>query len=411
MPHFPNSMLRKESLSSAANPQSGVLIRKKRTGLAGLLHDMWKARISYFMLLFFFVPFFVFGIYPIANSAYFSVTDYTGSPTEPVNFLGLENFRELLSFEIVDLPRLVDAATGELIYQCGRRKYPEREIAEQIDDGKECGPAYASARAVASDGYREWREITANDEVRKVIAATDPRFWTAIYNTTRYVLFTVALNLVLGLCLALILQKQSLFNMVLRTIFFLPTVTAGIAISIVWGWIFQGKSFGLINSIRMEHFAAPEPTPFLVDPDYMVPILIFMAIWGGVGYNMILFLAGLGAIPAELYEAATVDGASTRQKFRRITLPLLRPTTLFLVVTGIIGSFQLFDAAYVVFATNADGTGGPLDGALTVVGYLYDKGFRLFQLGYAASIAWVLFIIIFVFTLINLRIGRINEAY
>ena len=117
-------------MSSAANPQSGVLIRKKRTGLAGLLHDMWRARISYFMLLFFFVPFFVFGIYPIANSAYFSVTDYTGSPTEPVNFLGLENFRELLSIEIVDLPRLVDEATGELIYQCGRRKYPEREIAE-----------------------------------------------------------------------------------------------------------------------------------------------------------------------------------------------------------------------------------------------------------------------------------------
>ena len=143
----------------------------------------------------------------------------------------------------------------------------------------------------------------------------------------------------------------------------------------------------------------------------MIPILIFLAIWGGVGYNMILFLAGLGAIPAELYEAATVDGATTRQKFRHITLPLLRPTTLFLVVTGIIGSFQLFDAAYVLFATNAFGAGGAQDGALTVVSYLYDRGFRLFQLGYASSIAWVLFMIIFVFTLINLRVGRINEAY
>lgn len=86
-----------------------------------------------------------------------------------------------------------------LIYQCGRRKYAETEIAEQIENGKECGPAYASARAVASDGFREWRELTANDEVRTVIAATDPRFWTAIYNTTRYVLFTVSLNLVWGL--------------------------------------------------------------------------------------------------------------------------------------------------------------------------------------------------------------------
>lgn len=215
----------------------------------------------------------------------------------------------------------------------------------------------------------------------------------------------------MGLTLALILQKQSLFNMVLRTLFFLPTVTAGIAITIVWGWIFQGESFGLINSIRIENFGMPEPIPFLVDPPYMIPILIFMAIWGGIGYNMILFLAGLGAIPAELYEAATADGATARQKFRKITLPLLRPTTLFLVVTGIIGSFQLFDAAYVLFAANAEGVGRPRDGALTVVSYLYERGFRLFQLGYASSIAWVLFVIIFVFTLINLRVGRINDAY
>jgi multiple sugar transport system permease protein len=363
------------------------------------------------MLTFFFVPFFIFGIYPITQSAYFSLTDYSGSPTAPVNFLGLENFLELLRIEIVELPRLVDEDSSERIYQCGRRKYPESATAEHIADGKDCGPAFPSVRAVASDGFREWREITANDERRIVIAATDPRFWTAVYNTTRYVLFTVSLNLVLGLCLALILQRQSLFNMLMRTIFFLPTVTAGIAITIVWGWIFQGKSFGLINSIRMERFAAPEPIPFLVDPAYMIPILIFLAIWGGVGYNMILFLAGLGAIPAELYEAATVDGATIRQKFRKITLPLLRPTTLFLVVTGIIGSFQLFDAAYVLFATNAEGAGGPQDGALTVVGYLYDRGFHLFQLGYASSIAWVLFTIIFVFTLLNLRVGRINEAY
>ncbi len=398
-------------MSSSAMLGNGRTIPKKKTGLAGILHDIWRARISYFMLTFFFVPFFIFGIYPIANSAYFSLTDYSGSPTEPVNFLGPQNFLELLSIEIVELPRQVDKDSGELIYQCGRRKYPESAIAEPIEDGKECGPAYPSTRTVASDGYREWREITSNDDRRIVIAAIDPRFWTAVYNTTRYVLFTVSLNLVLGLCLALILQSQSLFNMLLRTIFFLPTVTAGIAITIVWGWIFQGKSFGLINSIRMESFAAPEPIPFLVDPDYMIPILIFLAIWGGVGYNMILFLAGLGAIPAELYEAATVDGATTRQQFRHITLPLLRPTTLFLVVTGIIGSFQLFDAAYVLFATNAFGAGGAQDGALTVVSYLYDRGFRLFQLGYASSIAWVLFMIIFVFTLINLRVGRINEAY
>ena len=227
-------------MSSSPMQGGGGTIRKKKTGLAGLLHDIWRSRISYFMLTFFFVPFFIFDIYPIANSAYFSLTDYSGSPTEPVNFLGPQNFLELLSIEIVELPRLIDEDSGELIYQCGRRKYSESAIDEQIEDGKECGPAYPSARTVASDGYREWREITSNDDRRIVIAATDPRFWTAVYNTTRYVLFTVSLNLFLGLSLALILQKQSLFNMLLRTIFFLPTATAGIAITIVWGWIFQG---------------------------------------------------------------------------------------------------------------------------------------------------------------------------
>jgi len=207
------------------------------------------------------------------------------------------------------------------------------------------------------------------------------------------------------------LQQQSLVNMVLRTIFFLPFVTSGVAITVVWGWIFRGKAYGLVNSTRIEVFGAEDVIPFLDDPAYMMPILIFMAIWGGIGYNMILYLAGLGSIPADLYEAATVDGASTRQKFFNITLPLLRPTILFLLVTGIIGSFQLFDQAYILFSNVGEGAGGTLDGALTIVGYLYERGFQLFQLGYASAIAWVLFIIIFVFTLLNLWVGRINDAY
>jgi multiple sugar transport system permease protein len=143
----------------------------------------------------------------------------------------------------------------------------------------------------------------------------------------------------------------------------------------------------------------------------MMPVLLLISIWGGIGYTMILYLAGLQTIAGEYYEAATVDGATTRDKFLHITLPLLRPTTLFLVITGIIGSFQVFDAAYILFNQTGSSVGGTLDAGLTIVGYLYERGFRLFQLGYASSIAWFLFIVIFILTLINLRVGRGNEAY
>jgi multiple sugar transport system permease protein len=125
---------------------------------------------------------------------------------------------------------------------------------------------------------------------------------------------------------------------------------------------------------------------------------------------MILFLAGLQNINPELYEVAAIDGAGPWQNFRKITLPLLRPTTLYVVITSIIGGFQVFEAVYILFA-GSEGMGGVLDSGLTVVPYLYDSGFRLFQMGYASAIAWILFAIIFVLTLINLRVGRANEAY
>ncbi|KAB2862744.1 MAG: sugar ABC transporter permease, partial [Anaerolineae bacterium] len=165
-----------------------------------------------------------------------------------------------------------------------------------------------------------------------------------------------------------------------------------------------------LNNMLIENGIVSQPISFLNDPGWTMPVLVIMAIWGGFGYNMILFLAGLQNINQELYEVAAIDGAGPWASFRRITWPLLRPTTLYVVITSIIGGFQVFDSIYILYA-NSEGIGGPLDSGLTVVPYLYDKGFRLFQMGYASAIAWVLFIVIFFFTLINLRVGRVNEAY
>lgn len=236
----------------------------------------------------------------------------------------------------------------------------------------------------------------------------DGRFHKAIVNTLSYVALVVSLTTVLGLSLALVFRKSNPFNNVIRTLFFLPSVTSSIALGLLWRWIFTGEAYGLANTFR-DFLNLPSVT-FLANPNWTLPVLVIMAVWGGMGYTMILFLAGLNAIPPELHEAAAIDGASVRQRFWAITLPLLRPTMLFVVVTGMIGAFQVFDAVYIVFRS-VESIGGVLDSGLMIVPYLYDRGFNRFQLGYASAIAWVLFMIIFLITLVNLRVGRTSEVY
>jgi multiple sugar transport system permease protein len=175
----------------------------------------------------------------------------------------------------------------------------------------------------------------------------------------------------------------------------------------VWRWIFSNESFGLANTVF--NFLGMQRTDFLSSQDWTMRILIWLALWGGMGFPMILFLAGLKNIPVELYEAAAIDGANVPQRFRHITLPLLRPTFVYVVVMGTIGAFQVFDVVYILFSTTHN-IGGVLDSALTVVTYLYDQGFNELQLGYASAIAWVLFFVIFIMTMISLRVGRVNES-
>jgi multiple sugar transport system permease protein len=235
----------------------------------------------------------------------------------------------------------------------------------------------------------------------------DERFFKALANTSVFAIFSVSLTSVIGLTLALVFQRQGVLNQIMRTIFFLPAVTSSIALSVVWRFIFTRQVSGLANTVR--GWFGLEPLSFLADASWTIPILILVAVWSKLGYTMILFLAGLRAIPSELYEVAAIDGASPFQRFLNVTLPLLRPTMLYVLITSTIASFQVFQEVYLLFATTQY-VGGVLDSALTLVVYLYDRGFTRFQLGYASSIAWVLFVIIFLVTLINLRAGRVKEA-
>ncbi|GAB7043424.1 MULTISPECIES: carbohydrate ABC transporter permease [Catenuloplanes] len=231
----------------------------------------------------------------------------------------------------------------------------------------------------------------------------DPRFRTGLVNSLIYVSCTVTLTTAAALALALAFRGTSWRDRVLRTIFFLPSVTSTIAVMLIWRWIFSGERFGLANTV-LSWFGA-DPVSWLSTPHWTIPLLVVMAVWGGCGYGMVIFVSGLNAIPEELYEAGRLDGASAWQQFCYITLPQLKPVTTYVVITGLIGAFQVFEAVYIVFRA-VSSVGGVQDSGLMLVPYLYDMGFTKFQLGYASAIAWTLFLIIFVISMIQLRVTR-----
>jgi multiple sugar transport system permease protein len=223
----------------------------------------------------------------------------------------------------------------------------------------------------------------------------DNVFRQVMFNTAYYTLGLVPLNIVVSLSLALWLNTKLRFVNLYRVAFFLPVVTVTVAVSLIWKWMYE-PYVGLINAGL--HLVGIQGPNWLSDPHWAMPALIFMSLWKGFGYNMVLFLAGLQGIPPTLYEAATIDGASAWQRFWRITLPLLSPTMFFAVVMTIISSFQVFDQAYVMTG------GGPAFATNTIVLYIYQNGFTFFRMGYASAIAWVLFALIFVITLIQMRV-------
>ena len=238
--------------------------------------------------------------------------------------------------------------------------------------------------------------------------AGDERFLHALRNTFIYVVLAVTLGTLFSLGLALAFSSSSWPHRIMRTIFFLPSVTSTIAVMLMWKWIFWPDDYGFANAI-LAKLGYHHTEQWLADPKWAIPILVLMSVWGGMGYGMVLFVAGLNTIPEEYYEAARIDGASRWQQFRHITLPGLRPVTTYVVVTSTIGAFQIFEATYLVFRTNANTIGGVLDSGLMIVPYLYDQGFTHFQLGYAAAISWVLFLIIFAVSLVNLRAGKATK--
>ncbi len=225
-----------------------------------------------------------------------------------------------------------------------------------------------------------------------------PDFWAALRNTFYFAFVGGPLTIAVALSAALLLSSKLVrFKGFFRTIYFTPFVTTLVAVAIVWRYLYHTR-YGLFNYALS--YIGIGPIDWLGDPHWAMPAIILMAVWKSFGYNMLIFIAGLQSIPEELYDAAEIDGAGAFRRFFSITLPMLMPTLVFVSVVTMIGYFQLFAEPYVMTQ------GGPLRSTTSVVLLMYEEGFRWWRMGYAAAIAFVLFVVILIATLLQFRLQR-----
>ncbi|MCM3708371.1 sugar ABC transporter permease [Cytobacillus firmus] len=229
----------------------------------------------------------------------------------------------------------------------------------------------------------------------------DPLFWISIKNTLIFSL-SVPLKVAIALFIAVLLNQKIRGLGFYRAAFFFPVVLSMVVVGLVWQWMFS-PSYGFINYV-LEKLGLPLQN-MLIDSDQAMIVLIIVSIWKGLGSNLLLFLAGLQAIPSSVYEAAEIDGASSWQKFWHITVQLLKPTTLFVLIITLIGSFKIFDLAYVITG------GGPGTSTMVLVHYIYQEAFQRFDMGYASAAAYVFFIILFILTLVQMRVFKSDSEF
>jgi multiple sugar transport system permease protein len=226
----------------------------------------------------------------------------------------------------------------------------------------------------------------------------DNLFWLSLWNTSYYALLTVPAGIVVSLSLAVVMNVGLRGTRIYRTIFFIPVVASTIAVALAWKWFYNGE-FGVLNWM-ISWFGLP-PQNWLTDSQWAMPAVALTVIWKTMGYNMVIFLAGLQDVPQSLHEAAAIDGANSWQRFWSITLPLLRPHLFFVLVVSLIGAFQAFDMVYVMT------DGGPGNATRVYNYYIWENAFQFFKMGYASAMAYILFLLIFVVTLVQVRyLGR-----
>lgn len=245
---------------------------------------------------------------------------------------------------------------------------------------------YQIVKAPVFWGVRNYVTLFTNDRL----------FLKSLWNTAYMVLVGVPIRMVLGMAIALLMNTKVRGRAIFRTMYYLPSQVSGVAFAMLWMFLLNPQ-YGVVSNALWA--VGVKPPVWLADPDWVKPSFIMMGLWG-VGGSMIVWLAGLQSIPESFYEAAQIDGAGKIRQFFAITLPLLSPTTFFVLTTSIIGTFQIFVQAYVMTQ------GGPADASLFYALYLYQQAFQFFKMGYASAMAWVLFLIIMGLTLLQIRLAK-----
>ncbi len=336
-----------------------------------------------------FVLLLVFLVGPFFAGIGYSFTDQRLISPTPTQFVGLRNYTRMLGFSILTLEPLVDSQTGQLIRDAnGNLQYPRsREFTR--DQAKY--PQYY--------GLTEWFSVDLGGK-RYTILAGDPSFFRSLTNNVLFALVVIPVQSAIGLLLALLVNLNLRGRNFFRTMFFAPVVTSMVVVSIVWRFLYDYNN-GMINSfLSTISLGAIQPINWLGDPSTAMAAIIIMSVWQGAGMQMMIFLAGLQGIPVHLYEAASIDGANAWQKFRYVTWPGLRNTTIFIIITITIAAFQLFTQVFVM--TN----GGPGDATTTVTFMMVRVGFREQNIAYASAIAVTFFLIILAINLIQRRVLR-----
>lgn len=321
------------------------------------------------------IGFMLFFAGPLLLSFYLSFTnDTVGNVPE---FIGLRNYGEILSLQITTTS------------------------------------VETTAQAALDRNYTALGDITLGSS-RIVIGARDPLFWQSLRNTIVFCLMLVPLSVIPAIILAMILNSKLPGMKFYRAVYFLPSVAAVVGTALIWRWLYD-PTIGYINYIISQIVSFLNNTLgmrvtdpailWLTDQGVVLFSIVLLAAWQVIGFNTVLFLAGLQGIPNTLYEAAYVDGANRWQEFRNVTLPMLAPTTLFVIITTVITGLQVFNEPYALISAR------PLPTAATTsVFYLYNRGFFRFEFGYASSVAWILFALIFAITLVQFRFSR-AKAY
>lgn len=235
----------------------------------------------------------------------------------------------------------------------------------------------------------------------------EPIFWKSMGNTLVFALVTCFLYVSLGLIFATLIFSVPKCQGFFRTVYFLPVITSGVAVSLLWKYAFYNTNNGIFNVV-LEFFRF-KPQMWLLDEKQVIACIIAMTVWKEIGYAIIIFVAGLNEIPSELFESATIDGANRFQLFKSIIIPLIKPTTLLVAVTGMINFLQVFNQVMLMTSTAGKSPGGPGTSSYTAMLLIYEKGFKEFNFGRASAVGYALVSIILIFTMIQFRLNKGEE--